>query len=518
MTWRRRLGLAFLAVAGMLNGGCALYSGARDKQGEELKVAWSKVDLTAQVTTPRKNFASILEQQLKFEDEIWGFYRTRLAEQMLSDWKVGRVENYIGEAMAAIAGDRSSAIAVMGSASAARGVRDDIEAGPKRNMAIAGISWPGCDGVDGPKGDKLLADLKKSGADESRIVIVSDSLEVGKAKCADLAQKVAAGFPKEGELAKAQKALEQDQTREADDKKALDEAKAEFDQAAKNYDTAEQTFAGDSKSGREDFDKADKRLREAADKLSKLQSSLGQVLVSEDRLKSLDTFLTTYEDVVAGKGAPEGSNRAAIALALFPDLRDKARVALRDVEKPNLVPLLQQKKVEQAKLAAAQRNLQRRQQLLELRQAHVDQLMERLSTLNTARIAVEALKPLAEVPLGPALVPLKTAPLDLPPGGEQTKALAELKVKRELWRIAALVLHAEGNLRANVGKTRYQITALAYEESVSYAESGLMQWKALLDPSVDLLAEFGASGLKAKDIQDFLNTLSLLWIAAEVNK
>lgn len=55
MDWRRDLGLAFLAAAGMLDGGCALCSETRDKQGQELKPAWSKVDLNAQVATPRKN-------------------------------------------------------------------------------------------------------------------------------------------------------------------------------------------------------------------------------------------------------------------------------------------------------------------------------------------------------------------------------------------------------------------------------------------------------------------------------
>ena len=66
-------------------------------------------------------------------------------------------------------------------------------------------------------------------------------------------------------------------------------------------------------------------------------------------------------------------------------------------------------------------------------------------------------------------------------------------------------------------KIQHQIIALGYEEPLTQAESGLQQWKALLDPSVELLGLYGAAGLKAKDIQDFLNTLALLWIAAKVN-
>jgi outer membrane protein TolC len=81
-----------------------------------------------------------------------------------------------------------------------------------------------------------------------------------------------------------------------------------------------------------------------------------------------------------------------------------------------------------------------------------------------------------------------------------------------------LFLDAEGRLRAEAGKTRYRMTALERERTLSIAESNINQWKALIDPSVDLMVAYGTSGLKSSDIQAFLNSLTLLWIGVGVNK
>ena len=325
-----------------------------------------------------------------------------------------------------------------------------------------------------------------------------------------------------GELGRARLALAKEREKLALARREVDAAKDEAKAAAAAYEELLATLKTAAPSSKEKVDKAADRLRTALQKLASLQSAVGQEFVASARLDGINGFLTTYDDVVAGKGAAEGSNKTAIALSLFPDLSDKAKAAIQDAQKPRLLPLVMEKKVEQAKLEAAQRNVARQKKVLELREAQVDVLEESLKTLTSAEKSLAALNGVRDSEaLGPLLMPLKVAPLDMPTQDDKQRAaqLAALTVlarKQELWRLAGRVLYVEGRLRADVNKLRHQITALGFEEPISYAESGLMQWKALLDPSVELLADYGASGLKAKDIQDVLNSLSLLWIAAKV--
>jgi hypothetical protein len=86
-------------------------------------------------------------------------------------------------------------------------------------------------------------------------------------------------------------------------------------------------------------------------------------------------------------------------------------------------------------------------------------------------------------------------------------------MRTKLWRSTALFLDAEGRLRAEGGKAFYRISALEHEQVLTYAESGLNQWKALIDPSVELIAAYSAAGVKLTDITGVLNSVTLLWIA-----
>jgi len=531
MRWTVRAAALFAAAC--LLQGCAsrLYSETRDKQGQELKAAYAKVDIDGQVATARKNYAAILEQQMKFEDDSWAFYRMRMADQMLSTWTVERLKTEIDAAIKAIALNDAD---VLSSASNAKFNRQQIDKEARSTMAPLGYAWRGCASI---AGDKLVGERERIKQDfGEKAALVLNSLEAQDRSCQALATTQASG----GELHAAQKALQAEQDAQDAAQTSLTVAQSDLNKAAVKYDRAQQLLSAGTGT-KADLDQADEGLRKAIDRLKNLQSAVGTEFIAKTRLDKVNEFLTTYEDVAAGKGAPEGSSRLAIALGLYPELEAKRRAALADLQKPNLVPLSQQKMLEQAKLDAAQRDVDRHQQVLKWRQTYVDVLMERLATLHSAQVAAACLvtpastaptagvAPVTSAPkcqktfglsdttrLGPAMVPLKAAPLDVDKPADQAKALDALQSKQELWRIGALLLHAEGKLRADAGKARYQITALSYEESMSYAESSFQQWKALLDPSVDLASQYAASGLRAKDIQDLVNTLALLWIAVGV--
>ncbi|WP_326535719.1 hypothetical protein [Pseudorhodoferax sp.] len=513
MSRLRGLGWLLLAAAALAGSGCAMYSETRDKQGQELQAAWGKVELQAPVTASRKNFVALLEEQMAFEDELWAHARSVRAQQMLVTWTVGQFKGEIDQALVAVAGSADDARldqldkARRNMASAQSNLDDE-----KRTLATLGVSWPGCPATEGPKRDEFLAALGRRGLAADDIKSVAGSLASGAAHCKSLNAAIAPG----GELHKAQRARDA----EVDKAAAHESEKAEkvkaVEKASERLAAAEKALAADPASGRDKLTEARQNFEKAVDAVVKLQTAIGQAFLAQKELDTVNEFLTTYDNVVAGKGAPADSNRFAIALALFPDLKDKASAALKDVEKPNLVPLVQQKQLAQARLAAAERDIQRASALVQLHQAQVDQLWARQAALRKAQVSAKALpSSLDKEPLRYQLVPVKQSPLDQPEGA-MAAAEAGLQSKVELWRVAALYLYAEGNLRAEVGKTRQRILAANYEKSIDYAESSLNQWKALLDPSVELMALYGASGTRVSDIREFLNTLALFLIAAGV--
>lgn len=429
----RSLGL--LATALFLTGCGALYSETRNKQGEDLKAAYAKVDLTAPVAASRKNLNTLLDEQLKLEDELWHHYSTTQAHLAATEWTV-------------------------------KGFQDAIK---KRSGEIAG------DGVD-----------------YSALVLKSDEAEQ-------------LGMAGPGEYRASRQKYQELQAAQATAKKEVETAKQAVEIASGEYEKLLKEVSKEPENAKK-VDAAKKKLGDAVGNLTKLQTAVGQEFLSSARLEGLNEFLTTYESIRAGKGAPEGANKLAIALALFPDIQDQVEKARLEGEKPRLLPFVMAKQVEQARLAAAKRNVARLDTTIRLQKQHADTLFDQLNTLDTAKLGLERLSD--HTALRDLLRPLK-------PGQEPSKAALDDRIKA--WRTLSLYLRAQGDLRAQQNKLQHQIIALGYEEPLTQAESGLQQWKALLDPSVELLGLYGTAGLKAKDIQDFLNTLALLWIASKVN-
>lgn len=498
---RIRTAVAVLVASGLASG-CALYSGTRDKQGQEAKEAWSKIDLKAQVDVPRKNLQALLEEQLGVEEQIWKTNRANLAEAMVSGWDLERFAKFANDGLARVAGDVDPA-ALRDAAAAVTQARGNL-ASLARMTEVVAYPLPTCDRLLDPA-SKEIVDDGVAKLPEANRALVKSSLSSAQTSCQRIATE-SAKLRAQGELGKAQLDLIAERDARDRQKDEAEAALAPYWLAVASYEQAAQALAADPTGSRAQVDEALGKLEGVAEELRKLKQPFAEKLVSEARLASLDRFLATYADVVAGKGTPEGSNRAAIALAVFPDLVDKARESLKDVSKPNLLPLVLQKNVEQVKLEAAQRDVDRRNRLVELRQAHVDDLLAQLEAYE------QVLKGLR----GPNLksvAPTVKMRIALQPVASD----AELDAKQALWKAVARYMDAEGRLRAQVGKTRYLITALEHEQALTYAESSINQWKALIDPSVDLIAIYGASGVRASDITMFLNSLTLLWIGVGVN-
>ena len=530
MAKRSRQAFAAVAVMGMaiaLLGGCALYSATRDQQGKDAKEAWRRVDLKAQVEVPRQNLAKLLDEQLRIEEEIWRSRRTFLTGAIVSGWTLDQLAAQVDQGLLRVLGGAQAqeaferAEALESELSRRRAAEVKLAAAAS-TIRVSGIEPPTCAIVLDPT---LLAQFEEAarattGAERFQAYRgASPSLADA---CRQLREQGQTAF--EGELGAARKAMVEEQAAIDNDKGAADLQAARMRAALAEYQAAEREFSAKPADGRARIDEALAKLRTLASALAVAADPNGAAasaapgtafsnkLMAEERLASLNRFLSTYDDVTAGKGTPEGSSRAAIALALFPDLLKKSQDALAEANKPRLAPLVLQKNLEQARLEAAQRDVQRRETLLELRRVHVrHQADQAMAYLNAAR----GLRRLDKAALDSQAMREVLRAYD--DESRDASAARTREAKQQTWKAVTRFLEAEGHLRAEASKAQYRITALEHEGVLTYAESSINQWKGLIDPSVDLLADWGASGVKASDITDLFDSLMLLGIAIGVN-
>ena len=493
-------------VAASLIGGCAsngltLYSDTRDKQGQAVKKAWSEVDFASQLSVPRKNIKTLLDEQLAMEDEIWAVHRSSRAREMSYDWTLKKFQDQLRVRLNTLT-----------SATAAQ--QQDYRAQQEKaqgnlnnlanSFAAAGQPPPKCPVVlDKASFESAILAADKHPNPNVRTLVVT-GLQSAQDACRTLESLKT--FFGGGELGAARQRLKDERDAIEKDEKTAAGLKTVYDAEKKIYEEAARALLGNP----EDAD-AKKKVAEAlgklqglVDKIKAADDAFSTQVVSEERLASLDGFLKTYQDVTTGKEVVDG-NKLAIALAVFPDVADKAKKALSDVEKPKLAPLAIQKNIELAKLEAARKDIALRRQVVSELEARVVALDAQVQAIDSALDPFEKDQRVQALS-GEELFKVMTA-----------DDKAGLPVRTKLWKATTRYLDAEGRLRAEAVKANYRVSALSHERALTYAESNINQWKALIDPSVELMAVYGAAGLKSSDLIALFNSLTLLWIGVGVN-
>ena len=520
------------------DGGFHIHSPERDKQGQALKEAWSKVDLKSQLDVPRQNLAKTLAEQLATEEAIWSRRRSVIAGQMAGDWTVATFQSKSVSGLRRVLGTVTPPDTA---ASAAERYRTESENVRTENdnrdrltsrIVMLGVTAPTCDIVaagDQKLGEYVNLKLKAFPADKTEsAALLGGNVNAMKGACERLQAAQAnkqrilqpnAAVSVDGELGKALLDLRVEETALEKDKTAAELLAAALKAAEADYETAEMALKANPGAGTK------KSVDDAIAKLKAWQADAKQIegnpflarILSQIRLDSLDKFLATYDSAAGGKGTDPGSNRLAVALALIPDMQQKTAQALANAERPNLTPFVLRKNIEQAKADAASRDAERREAIIDLRRKIVVALEDQLDAYAGAygaslQVAATTKKEGMEVPArwAEALQAIESKPNVAVPADV-------LKPKIAAWRASTRYLEAEGPMRADVAQNYYRIYALQFEGVLLYAESSIQQWKGLVDPSVDLLAQWGASGVVPQDVVQLFNSLMLLGIAVGVN-
>ena len=509
MPIRPMIGSAALLMSAVLLCGCSslrLYSETRDKQGEAAKKAWAEVDAKAVIATQRENLGALLQEQLKAQERISTASRDQRIRSMVTSETGTTTSLLIGPANKEIATLAGSPEALKQWLADRQYDADHLASMEKfaREFERFGFELPSCDDLKNGKAGETLSGWIASHPNTGGFI--SGALKAGGKECEDYkkgqaplpagAQRVPLGGRLKTEadrVATAEELLEKSRQKSLAARNAFKAALGEYDAAVARLHT--------DADAREKVQEAAKKLQASLKLLVDASDVFAVQFLSQERRDSLNAFLAAVADTPAGQEAPAGSSRAAMALILLPDLFDNARQSLADARKPSLVPLLMRKNHEQLNLEAANRDIAAQETLVELARAKLSALTEQARQLQRTLDAI-----------GPTSPEATSARLAV------VGKMKSVEDRRRIFQALGLYMDAQGRLTAEVKKFDYKRSAALHERSLSLAEVNVLQWNSLIGTTVDQMADFGTTGIKAEQIVGLLNSLTLLWIGSGVNK
>ena len=507
-----------LAHAVLLTGCAGLrpYSEERHKQATAAQTAWKAVDLQALVVTERANLDQLLTTELATQDELAGSIRDHrlrhiLGPEPLADTLLAPIQadlqRLVGDP-AAFAQSRQ-ALQVQRTQSGQR------LAVLKEEFVAKRLPMPGCAEVaDG--GTPAALKQWRQGAPAVDALEIDAALEQLRKVCAtsdgsDDSLIATVYQPLGGEMADAVRRYQADVGALVQRQQAAAQARAHYVQALAAYQAAVKAGQVDPKAAPAVAD-AVQALQKAVDALEGSKNAWADEIISRERLVQLDAFLRVVTDGLNDDGTwpHEAANRAAAALVILPELVDDAREAAASHRRPLAVPLLIRRDIEALKLQAAQRDIATQQAELRLsrellealyEQAHQLWLAQRELAQDGSAVGAPDLRKLQPLPLADALADAKTTPAQ----------------KEALYSATARYLDSLKRLEARRHKLELRRLAQAHERRLAYAEINTLQWKALIDVSVNQVADVSAGGVQVGHVAALLNTLGLLWIGHGVN-
>lgn len=499
--------------------GCASlrpYSEARHKQSTAAQNAWKAVDLQALVTTERANLDQLLATELATQDRLAASIRDHRLRYMLgpepiSDTLLAPIQADLHR----LAGDPATFASSRQALQRHRVQAEQRLAVLKDEFAAKRLPMPSCNEVaSGAMPDGLLRWRQGASAiDAAELDAVIEQLrKVCQASDgSDDAFLAQVYQPLGGQMAEALQRYRADAEALVQRRQQASQAQARYAQALSAYQAAVKAGRADPKAVPAVAEAA-QVLQKAVDTLEGSHNAWADELLSRERLRQLDAFLQVVTDGLEDDGAwpDEAASRAAAALVILPDLVDDAREAAAGHRRPLAVPLLIRRDIEALKLQAAQRDIAIQQAEVRLsrelldalyQQAHQLWLAQRELTQDGSGVGAPDLSKLQAMPLADALTDSKTSP------GQ----------KEALYSASGRYLDSLKRLEARRHKLELRRIAQAHERRLAYAEINALQWKALIDVSVNQVADVSAGGVQAGHVATLLSTIGLLWIGHGVN-
>lgn len=505
-------------LAGVLTGcsGLRLHSETRDKQGEAVKDSWSKMDAKAVIVAQRENSARLLKEELEAQDRIGQAISDQTIRRAAFGWTGMKLGKAVDDALSETVGDAARFVQW------ADAYQKQLDETAKlrfiaRRFEVRGLELPSCelvvnidegirkttrapiDAWNTAQTDARRRLDEQYKALEQRCVFVMEAATKVKGLEPGLAGELGTQL---GVLSKADKELQGLRNRHQTARNILRVAQTEYDAAV-----AEAT--ADPSASTKVAAAADK-VGKVVDALLKADDAFSLKLVSEIRRDSIDNFFAVLA-TPEGQALPKDAPKAALALKIIPELSDQARTALADANKPLLVPLVMRKNYEQLNVEALTREIAAKETRLEIQRSRLELLRAKGRRLSEAKDAFTG--------VSATLVSAKLGDVDraecTEPKTKSSKGCVDQRAS--VRNAAARYFDATGRLDTEARKAQYKSYGAMYEEALGLAEVNVLHWDALIGTSVDQLASYGRSGIKAERILALINSLTLLWIGSGVN-
>lgn len=514
MPWRTRAisrkALLCLVPAALLTGCAGLrpYSENRHQQATAAQTAWKAVDLPALVATERGNLDRLLAAELATQSKLATSIRDHRLRYMLGAEPLGdTLLAPIQTDLKRLVGDPAAFAQSRTALQQHRVQAEQRLAVLKDEFSAKRLPMPRCAEVAGTALPATLRQWRQSAPALDAAEIDAATKQLRKV-CAtsdgtDDTLITQVYQPLGGHMAEALQRYQADAQALAQRRQQAAEAQARYAQAQAAYQAAVQAGHVDPKAVPAVADAA-QQLHKAVDALEGSRNPWADQFLSQERLHRLDGLLQVVTD-------GQQDDAGASALVILPELVDQAREAAASHRRPLAVPLLIHRDIEALKLQAAQRDIATQQTELRLsrelldalyQQAHQLWLAEReLQQDGTGPGAPPDLRKLHAMPLADALADGKTTPTQ----------------KEALYSAAGRYLDSLKRLEARRHQLELRRIAQAHERRLAYAEINALQWKALIDVSVNQVADASAGGIQAGHVAALLNTVGLLWIGHGVN-
>jgi hypothetical protein len=358
-----------------------------------------------------------------------------------------------------------------------------------------------------PRVMQALASLN----DKDRDAVVVPTLEAMRSLCG--AAKVPAAvfdiktnFGGGGALGMAVADYQQALGEEAAAEKTAAAAQASYAKSKADYEDAVKASGGDTATDK--VKDASGKLKDDVEKLEKVAAAtkgLTAKFLSDEKLKSLDDFLTTVNTNVAKGTVPPKTPKAATAAILLPGLIDDAQKVIEDGKTPLNLPLMLKRDQEQLKSDAAALQVSSWKTQIAFKKTLVDTLTEEVITLVAAR------KDLEKAAAG--TTPTKFNALSYTAAASDPSM--QLRVKSATLRYLTVI----GQLEPKRNKLKYQMIDAQYDEGLAQDALALNRWDSLITLTTGQLADYYENALiKPETLVSLVQLILLAWIGHGANK
>ncbi|MBT3067973.1 hypothetical protein [Rhodoferax sp. U11-2br] len=493
--------------------GCAFHSETREKQGKELTESYPKISYADKFKTIRANREKILAEQQALVDSLALTQRDALIRTLA----LSRDKTHTVKVMLAVLANDTGANELTGgliasdltvirkALSTIRQAEGDINPSVPLAFAAARVPMPTCAQMltDSPERKRAEEWARNNGSSNAGVAF-SPQIEnyLGHCELIKSANESMSKVVLRGRIEQLSKAIKAEEAALADltalQKVARDDVKKYLE------DSAPAQASDGSK-----IQKTAADIKSALAKLSAAQDAASVAYLSQTKIDSINAFI----DVVTGDKAVDAStvesSKVTLIASLFPDLWKTTQEELTAAKSVDLTPYLIQKKLAQIALDSASRDIATRKARIKLL-SDQKQLLTQLA--GDYLMLAERTAKLPGTLLSQSMVSV----LDVPANKElTTKNTPSLKEKYQVWDITIRYLDLTFRIRPKVDKLQLELDALESEIALGYSESSVMQWDALLGATSDQLALYSTTGVKDKQISDFVNAVLLLNIGVK---